>query len=884
VNGYIAETFWLCDTTEPLYGTGGTGEKVAQSFQLRSGLPSYKVSYVSADIYANGSPTDNLRLSVCPDASGSPDEANPIATAVEISLANIGGGQYHVPRFVFSSGVTLSPQTTYWIVLERTGSRDAANYVGVRRSSAATYYTYGTGKRKDNGSWATQSWHLCFAVFCEAANVRQAYAVSYSNSYYKAVCGGPSSSEMCAQGFRVGIDCLVTNIRLRLGVYGSGQPTDNLRLEICANDGGIPGTAVAVSAEIKALHCKGNGWYDFVFEQPVQVSADTDYFMVLKRTGSTDTSNYAIWFCLPTANVVPSSVTYKTALYRNNGTWTSFTGYAFQFMVYVRTAGLSPAPLRALYTYSGTGSYTYVYGPGGSNEMAAQGFTLSEAFSLKAVQIVLGRYVTPADGIVLKIYDDNNGVPGNQLSGAACLTVEGRGLSDSYSGGSDYVDTGLTEFVFQEPVSLQASTQYYLVLERTGTRDTGNAYAVLRNARGSGSLDGTGNCLYYRSGGSWTKQSSYDVPFLLWKSGESVSGRHDALGDISAGVSSRLNLTVEAQAGGQALSDLACDFQTGIGGRSNFLLDVQTSALDRFDVSADLSVGGYAHRTVRTDLEAGGSDKCDAVLDAEVGKGVLSLWKVDLTAGSESREGLDADICVGHAARVNAGTDVGAAASSRKFCAADLVCGRDGRILAELDVETRKQGFWRLATDLHVGGTARKDLRLSVEASKEYRHPVVVVHAPVNGATKVPRTGKIFAELRGSAGHPIDPETVKITVKGEVLSLWSERVAFEMDEGGERLIAQASYEGLNYEETVGGHAGSGERDGVSDAVFVPVHHGESGQDVEGAASEGRAVRAGFVRGQRAHDSGRFLQGRIPETYGKTGTLVRLRPAGAGVGR
>lgn len=806
MNGILAEAFALLEGNTPLYGGSGTNEKLAQSFKLKSGLPSYEVESVAVWVRVYGSTvTDDLTLTLCPDSNGSPDESNPIATAESISLAVIGNDGWHVPRFVFSSNPVLQADTTYWIVLARTGSRDTTYYPYFGRSSSTTYYTYGIGKRRDNGSWVSNNNHFCFMVFCKSPAVRVASAASYDTSYYRALYGGTGTYEQLAQGFRVQASCSITGVRLRVGIYGSGQPADNLKLELRENNGGLPtGSLIAESLEVKALHCRGNGWYEFVFASPVAVSAGTDYFMVLKRTGGRDTGNYNIWFCLPTSQVAPSSAAYKTALYRDNGTWTQYTNYAFQFMIYGLLPGFESAvSKRLLHVYCATNTGQMFAGGTGSNQRVAQGFTLTESAQIKVVRIAVGRYAVPTDEVILKIYNDNSGVPGSQVSGAASWSIEGRGLTNAGGTNGETADSLFTEFVFSDPVQLSAGTQYYLVLERTGSYDGSNYYYMYRNNRGSGVYGETYDCTYYQSGGAWTRQGSYDTCFALWELQAPSDARLDAAGDITAARASRLEIELDLKAGRASLTEWALTVAAAYSGASHLALDVPCAARSFFDWGCDLTLGSY-----------GLSELC--ALDVQTASEVHAVWNSDIQVASRVRADISADLTAGYDSMFDAsvelrtgagkrfeiGSHIEAALARRHPLVCEIWAVREGRTFSTLDLAIGKSVRRPARLDLQTGAVFRYDVALYIETSHEYRHPRVAAHAPGHGLTGVPRSGKLSVLLEGWQGHPIDLQGVSIFINGEELDLLSDRISFKTFDGDQRVSIEASYGPMEYEQLV----------------------------------------------------------------------------------
>lgn len=124
------------------------GVKVAQSFTL-----SVNETFVLTEAYIRllkiGSPADSVQLSIYSDSGGVPNTQ--LATNT-ISAASIGEG-YDWKQFTFS--YTLSYGTTYWLVIERTGSNSAVNFYQVELNTAADYAN-GAFKLWNGSSWVAR--------------------------------------------------------------------------------------------------------------------------------------------------------------------------------------------------------------------------------------------------------------------------------------------------------------------------------------------------------------------------------------------------------------------------------------------------------------------------------------------------------------------------------------------------------------------------------------------------------------------------------------------------------------------------------------------------------------------------------------------------------
>lgn len=75
-------------------------------------------------------------------------------------------------------------------------------------------------------------------------------------------------------------------------VWKEGTPSDNMKLELCQNSSGLPGTVLA-SATVAGSDIGSKAtWKKFTLNTPVTVTNGTNYHIVLSRTGSMSSSDY----------------------------------------------------------------------------------------------------------------------------------------------------------------------------------------------------------------------------------------------------------------------------------------------------------------------------------------------------------------------------------------------------------------------------------------------------------------------------------------------------------------------------------------------------------------------------------------------------------------
>ena len=144
-----------------------------------------------------------------------------------------------------------------------------------------------------------------------------------------------------------------------------------------------------------------------------------------------------------------------------------------------------------------------VKGATGTLQNAADPITTTGAGTVSTVSVCVTKNGSPVDNAVLSIYSDSAGAPGSDLgdsTGVAASGITSNGaLNDCSSGGASFVT-----FTFTTPVSLSASTNYWLFLGRSGTRSTSNYYFLDGDSRVS---TGFGHMLASNSG-TWTSNGA----------------------------------------------------------------------------------------------------------------------------------------------------------------------------------------------------------------------------------------------------------------------------------------------------------------------------------------------------------------------------------------
>lgn len=124
------------------------GVKIAQSFEL-----SFDEDFTLTELYVRlkrvGSPSDQVRVSIYSDNSDAPN--------TQLATATVDGADIPVEidwvKFTFSYSLTY--ETTYWIVVERTSTNSITDYYTVDLNSDAEY-SNGEFKLYNGSSWITR--------------------------------------------------------------------------------------------------------------------------------------------------------------------------------------------------------------------------------------------------------------------------------------------------------------------------------------------------------------------------------------------------------------------------------------------------------------------------------------------------------------------------------------------------------------------------------------------------------------------------------------------------------------------------------------------------------------------------------------------------------
>lgn len=133
--------------------------KCAQSFQCAGGMAG--AATIRLRVKREGTPADNLVVSLCADNAGVPGTV--LASCTTLGTEIDENLKWHT--FQLNTRVDLIAATTYWIVIERSGALDPDNYYKIDTNEDCGY-TSGAFRITYGGSWlaATPDVDLVFSV------------------------------------------------------------------------------------------------------------------------------------------------------------------------------------------------------------------------------------------------------------------------------------------------------------------------------------------------------------------------------------------------------------------------------------------------------------------------------------------------------------------------------------------------------------------------------------------------------------------------------------------------------------------------------------------------------------------------------------------------
>lgn len=132
-----------------------------------------------------------------------------------------------------------------------------------------------------------------------SSTITRAYSVKTASAFTEEL--GASSVTVTARGVQVAQSFTLANntsswtvdkIAVKLLKYGA--PSDNVKLELRSDNGGVPSNTVLASATIAGSTVLDTrlGWYEFDMGNSYSISYGTTYWIVVYRTGANSATNY----------------------------------------------------------------------------------------------------------------------------------------------------------------------------------------------------------------------------------------------------------------------------------------------------------------------------------------------------------------------------------------------------------------------------------------------------------------------------------------------------------------------------------------------------------------------------------------------------------------
>lgn len=151
-NGYVAkdtQALFAGGSVSVQGGTAGSGEtNQAQGYSFTASS-SYSLARITMVIPITGSPTDNLALSIY---SGSIN-GTLLGTSNNLNLTGLSTGNRN---FDFSTPVTITSGTKYYVQANRSGARDTGNYPQIQ-TDTSNIYPNGGAYTKSNNAWGAET-------------------------------------------------------------------------------------------------------------------------------------------------------------------------------------------------------------------------------------------------------------------------------------------------------------------------------------------------------------------------------------------------------------------------------------------------------------------------------------------------------------------------------------------------------------------------------------------------------------------------------------------------------------------------------------------------------------------------------------------------------
>lgn len=178
------------------FGTANASQDFAQSFRVSTTTP---VSRIMVYIRKNGSP-GNITARITPDSSGNPAGSTLLSGTVNATQVTTTYGWAPV---MFTTDVSLTPGTTYWLVLDVSSNSTTNNYtLGVSNTNSYANGVIKLGRYNVSNSWTAQNTNndAFFEIYVGGMSTISGVVVNGSASAYAISNSTISGTAFCQTG------------------------------------------------------------------------------------------------------------------------------------------------------------------------------------------------------------------------------------------------------------------------------------------------------------------------------------------------------------------------------------------------------------------------------------------------------------------------------------------------------------------------------------------------------------------------------------------------------------------------------------------------------------------------------------------------------------
>jgi hypothetical protein len=136
------------------------------------------------------------------------------------------------------------------------------------------------------GWWDTNSWRYL---------TRSAGLESYTDgSGVNQAIGAAAANARVAQSFVLGSSEPWSAYSVKINLRTEGTPADNVIVEVCANNAGVPGSVLATATIAGSAVNSTSDWIEFVLDALEPLALATTYWIVVRRSGGVDAANHYV--------------------------------------------------------------------------------------------------------------------------------------------------------------------------------------------------------------------------------------------------------------------------------------------------------------------------------------------------------------------------------------------------------------------------------------------------------------------------------------------------------------------------------------------------------------------------------------------------------------